>query len=180
MILVQLTGLSGAGKTTLANNVKRRLEKRGLRVEIIDGDDYRKTICKDLGFSKQDRHENIRRLGFIGIRFVKHEIIVLLSAINPYEEIRAELRRDFENVKTVWLDCNFDELRLRDTKGLYKRALLSDDHPDKIHNLTGINDPYEIPVDYDLRIKTDEEGEDESTEKLFRFILSNIMLTNGE
>lgn len=174
MIFIQLTGLSGAGKTTLSYNAKRELEKRGFKVEVIDGDEYRANLCKDLGFSKKDREENIRRLGFVGKTLSRNGVIVLLSAINPYEEIRRELKEKSPFVKTVWIDCGIETLKERDTKGLYKRAFLPADHPEKLNNLTGVNDPFEIPDDADLIIKTDSETVESSTEKLLNFILENI------
>ena len=174
MILVQLTGLSGAGKTTLSYNVKSELQKLDYKVEVIDGDEYRQTLCKDLGFSKQDRCENIRRLGFVGTVLAKHEIIVLLAAINPYEEARRELKQKSAFVKTVWINCDLETLRKRDTKGLYRRAFLPDGHPEKINNLTGVNDPFEIPQNADLIIETDRETIAESSRRLLDFILANI------
>jgi adenylylsulfate kinase len=175
MIFIQLTGLSGAGKTTLSFKVKYELEKRGYKTEVIDGDDYRQTLCKDLGFSKTDRIENIRRLGFVGKILSRNGVIVILSAINPYEEIRLELKENSpQEIKTVWIDCDLETLQKRDTKGLYKRALLSDDHPDKLHNLTGVSDPFETPQNADLIIKTADETADESTASLLNFILENI------
>jgi adenylylsulfate kinase len=179
MILIQLTGLSGAGKTTLSNNVKEELQELGFKVEIIDGDEYRKILCKDLGFSKEDRDENIRRLGFVGITLANNDVIVLLAAINPYEEIRHELKSKSNLVKTVWIDCDLETLIVRDTKGLYKRTLLPDDNPDKLSNLTGVNDPFDIPEHPDLIIKTNQETEIESTQKLLSFILSNIKTSNN-
>jgi adenylylsulfate kinase len=174
MIFIQLTGLSGAGKTTLSYNVKRELEKYGLKTEVIDGDEYRTSLCKDLGFSKADRTENIRRLGFVGKTLARHGVIVLLAAINPYNEIRRELKENSPFVKTVWVDCNLEVLKERDTKGLYERAFLPKGHPKKLNNLTGVNDPFEIPEDADLIIKTDSETIAESTAKLLNFILENI------
>ena len=174
MIFIQLTGLSGAGKTTLSFKVKTELEKRGYKTEVIDGDDYRQTLCKDLGFSKADRIENIRRLGFVGKVLSRNGVVVILSAINPYEEIRREIKENSPQVKTVWIDCDLETLQKRDTKGLYERAFLPDGHPDKINNLTGVNDPFEIPPNADLTIKTADETTDESTAKLLNFILEHI------
>lgn len=168
-----MTGLSGAGKTTLSYNVKRELEKRGFKTEVIDGDEYRKMLCRDLGFSKADRLENIRRLGFVGKTLARHGVIVLLAAINPYDAIRRELKENTPFVKTVWVDCDLETLRERDTKGLYRRAFLPADHPEKLHNLTGINDPFEIPQDADLIVETARETIAESTERLLNFILEN-------
>lgn len=174
MIFIQMTGLSGAGKTTVSINVKRELERRGFKTEVIDGDEYRATLSKDLGFSREDRIENIRRLAFVGQKLSQHGVIVILSAINPYEEVRREIREKIPSAKTVWLDCDLETLRQRDTKGLYRRALLPDGDPEKLANLSGVNDPFEIPTDADLILKTDKETEAESTERLLRFILENI------
>lgn len=174
MIFIQMTGLSGAGKTTVSYNVKRELERRGFRAEIIDGDEYRATLSKDLGFSRDDRIENIRRLAFVGRKLSSHGVIVILSAINPYDAIRREVKAGLPMAKTVWLDCGMETLKQRDTKGLYERASLPDEHPEKLHNLSGVNDPFEPPIDADLILKTDNETEKESTEKLLRFILENV------
>lgn len=173
MLLIQFTGLSGSGKTTLAENVRHLLIENNYKVEIIDGDVYRKTICKDLGFSKEDRCENVRRLFNVGQNFIKENTIVLLSVINPYEDIRNELR-NYEFVRTVYLDCAVDNLIERDPKGLYKKALLPDDNQNKIKNFTGISDAFEIPEKADLTLKTDSEPVLFSTRKLYDFIISNI------
>ncbi len=169
-----MTGLSGVGKTTVSYTVKRELERRGFRAEVIDGDEYRATLCRDLGFSKEDRAENIRRLAFVARRLTEHGVIAILSAINPYDEIRLEIKRSSPTIRTVWLDCDIEVLKRRDPKGLYQRAFLPDDHPEKIHDLSGVNDPFEKPSDADLILKTDRETEQESTEKLLQFILENI------
>jgi len=92
MLLIQMTGLSGAGKSSIALLTKRNLTALGYKVELLDGDDYRQHLCRDLGFSKADRMENIRRLGFVGLMLAKHGIISILCAINPYEESRIELK----------------------------------------------------------------------------------------
>ena len=174
MLFIQLTGLSGSGKSTIANGVKKLLESNGFRVEVIDGDIYRKKLCPDLGFSKVDRHENIRRLGFVSNRFAVNGVISILAAINPYEEIRKELSDFGPHVKTVWIDCDLDILIKRDTKQLYKKAMLPDDHPDKIINLSGINDPYEPPESPGLIINTSLENEETSIKILFDYIMRNI------
>lgn len=173
MLLIQFTGLSGSGKTTLAENVRHLLIQNNYKVEIIDGDVYRKTICKDLGFSKEDRCENVRRLFNVGRNFVEENTIVLMSVINPYEDIRNELR-NYEFVRTVFLDCSVDNLIERDPKGLYKKALLPDGNQEKIKNFTGISDVFEIPQKADLILKTDSESVMLSTHKLYEFIVSAI------
>ncbi len=174
MLFIQLTGLSGSGKSTIANGVKELLQSDGFRVEVIDGDVYRKKLCPDLGFSKEDRFENIRRLGFVASKFAENGIISILAAINPYEEIRKELSWYGPHVRTVWINCNLDILIKRDTKHLYKKAMLPDDHPDKIRNLTGVNDPYESPETPDLIINTAVENEEKSIQILFDYIMKNI------
>jgi adenylylsulfate kinase len=169
-MVIQLTGLSGAGKTTLANKVKLLLEQQQLKVEIIDGDVYRNTLCKDLGFSKEDRCENIRRLGKAAKGFSGTGAIAIIAAINPFEAIRIELEENYD-AKTIWIKCAVDVLTKRDTKGLYKRAALPDEHPDKLHNLTGVNDVYEAPALPHLVIDTTSETADASAEKMYRFII---------
>jgi adenylylsulfate kinase len=173
MILIQFTGLSGSGKTTLAENVRHLLVDKSYKVEIVDGDVYRKTICSDLGFSREDRCENIRRLFQVGQNFVREDTIVLMSVINPYENLRNELRT-YEFVRTVYLDCSINNLIKRDPKGLYQKALLPDNDRNKISNFTGISDVFEIPSNADLVLKTDVEAESISTNKLYNFIINNL------
>lgn len=174
MLFIQLTGLSGSGKSTIANGVKALLQSSGFRVEVIDGDVYRKKLCPDLGFSKEDRNENIRRLGFVSSKFAEHGIISILAAINPYEEIRKELSLYGSHVKTVWINCDLDILIKRDTKQLYKKAMLPDDHPDKVKNLTGVNDPFETPENADLVINTGNESEEASIKILYDYIVEMV------
>lgn len=173
-MIVQLCGLSGAGKTTLTTGVEERLREHGIRVEIIDGDVYRKTFCRDLGFSREDRYENIRRLGRFAREFSEQGCVSIISAINPYQELRKELKATYPDVQTVFIECPVEVLIARDTKGLYKRALLPDGHPDKIGNLTGINDPFETPADADITINTAAATPEESVERLTSFILQQF------
>ena len=173
-VFIQMTGLSGSGKSTIAKATQRSMQKKGYRVEVIDGDEYREGLCKDLGFSKEDRNTNIRRLGFVGKVLARNDVITIMSAINPYEEVRAELRAMSDSVKTVFVDCDLETLKERDTKGLYRRALLPDDHPEKIAKFTGISDPFDAPLVCDLKIDTSKEAEEESVAKLENFIIQNI------
>ena len=174
MVFIQMTGLSGSGKSTIAEAVKKLLEEKAYRVEIIDGDVYRKKLCRDLAFTREDRQENIRRLGFVANLLTTNKIITILAAINPYEAIRKELKDYGAHVKTVWVSCDLETLLKRDPKHLYRKAMLPDTHPDKIKNLTGINDPYEVPEKPDLVLHTDVESEAESAEKLYRFIIDLV------
>ncbi len=173
MILVQLTGLSGSGKTTIALRAKEILEDKKIPLEVIDGDVYRRTLCKDLGFSREDRCENIRRLGEVARGFCDREIPALISAINPYESARAALRQNL-GARTVWVNCDLSVLIQRDTKGLYRKALLPDGHPEKIPNLTGVNDLYEAPEQADLVLYTDRETPEVSASRLVEFMLETI------
>lgn len=176
MLLIQMTGLSGAGKSSIAAITGESLAVLGHRVELLDGDHYRQHLCRDLGFSKNDRLENIRRLGFVGLALARHGVISILAAINPYEEARAALKNSSPFVKTVHIDCPLDVVRQRDTKGLYRKALLPADHPDHIGHFTGISDPYEWPSQPDLTIRTAAETKEQSAERLTNFILQTIQL----
>jgi adenylylsulfate kinase len=172
-MLIQLTGLSGAGKSTLAQNTQNLLQAKGHAVEIIDGDTYRQTLCKDLGFSPQDRQENIRRLGKVAFEFSKQGVIAIIAAINPYEIVRQELWLQYQ-APVVWVHCGLETLLKRDTKGLYRRALLPEGHAEKIYNLTGVNDVYEPPANAALIIETGKETVETSTQRLMNFILHQI------
>jgi adenylylsulfate kinase len=178
-MIVQLCGLSGVGKSTISRIVKNKLIKDGYLAEMIDGDEYRRMLCRDLSFSREDRNENIRRLAFVADKLSAHGIIVLISAINPYEEIRNEVTQCYNNVKTVFIDCSIETLIKRDTKGLYARALLADDHPDKVFNLTGVNDNFDIPTNPDLYINSGILSIKESTGKLYDFVVSNLGLISS-
>jgi len=160
-MLLQMTGFSGAGKTTIAILVAQRLREEGLAVEVIDGDVYRLNLCSDLGFTKEARNENIRRLGFVGQLLARNNIIAILAAINPYEDIRNEIGGD-----KVFINCSIDKAIERDTKGLYAKALKGE-----IKGFTGISDPFELPVDPDIVINTDKETVSESVEKLYSYIM---------
>ena len=173
-MIVQLCGLSGAGKTTLTTCTKETLKSYGVKTEIIDGDEYRKTFCRDLGFSREDRYENIRRLAFIASKFSAHGIVAIISAINPYQELRDELKNSYRSIQTVFIECPLEVLMERDTKGLYKRALLPEGHPEKITNLTGVNDPFDVPVRPDLTINTSIYTPEESVQMLSHFIMQQL------
>lgn len=173
-MVIQFCGMSGSGKTTIANGVKQNLNCNGVLLEIIDGDEYRKVLCSDLGFSREDRSTNIRRLAFVASKLSTHNIVSIICAINPYDDVRKEIAQQYNNVKTIFISCTLDKLIERDTKGLYKRALLSDGHPDKIENLTGVNDPFECPADPDLVINTECETIEQSVFKVSSFILNSL------
>jgi adenylylsulfate kinase len=172
-IFVQMTGMSGAGKSTMTFLAQTRLREMGYNVEVIDGDEYREGLCKDLGFSKEDRNTNIRRLSFVGKVLSRNNVICIMSAINPYDNIRREVKENNPLSKIVYVKCEIDTLIERDPKGLYKRALLPKTDPNHIPNFTGISDPFEEPKNADLVIDTEKQTIDESVSNLVNFILQN-------
>lgn len=173
-MFVQMTGMSGAGKSTIGFKTVNILREMGHNVEIVDGDEYREGLCSDLGFSKQDRNANIRRLSFVGKVLSRNNVVCIMSAINPYNEIRQEIANNNSLSKTVYVECDIETLIKRDPKGLYAKALLPSGDPDRIENFTGISDPFEVPKSADLVINTDKQTIDESVSNLVNFILENI------
>jgi adenylyl-sulfate kinase len=167
-MFIQMTGLSGAGKTTLARAVEKRLKTKGFKVEIIDGDEYREGLCKDLGFSKEDRNTNIRRLGFVGKVLSRNNVVTIMSAINPYEDLRKELEGTC-GAKTVFIKCPVEKCIERDIKGLYAKALSGE-----IKNFTGISDPFEEPSNPALIVNTSTTDLKDSVAALEDFILSSL------
>lgn len=174
-MIIQLCGLSGAGKTTLAKAAEKELAFQQFNVEVLDGDEYRKTLCRELGYSRSDRLENLRRIAFVARQLSKHGIIAIICAINPYDEMRAEIKRTYPKVKTVFVDCPLDTLKTRDPKGLYKKAFLPDEHPEKLKNLTGVNDPFDVPQYPDLYINTEKQSIQECTIQLVQFISKHFV-----
>ncbi|MBK5269635.1 MAG: adenylyl-sulfate kinase [Bacteroidia bacterium] len=178
-MIIQFCGLSGSGKTTLALKAKEYFKNTKIDIEVIDGDEYRKFLSSDLGYSKNDRNTNIRRLAFVASKFSQHKMLPIICAINPYEELRREVALTYPDVKTIYIKCSLEELMKRDTKGLYSKALLPEGHGDKINNLSGVNDPFEIPDNPDLIIETDKETITESSRKLVEFIELNRKSENA-
>lgn len=151
------TGLSGAGKTTLARLVETELCARKHRVEVLDGDVIRTNLSKGLGFSKEDRDTNIRRIGFVCNLLTRNDVVAIAAAISPYREVRDELRRDIGNFVEVYVRCPIAVLAERDVKGLYKKALAGE-----IKNFTGVDDPYESPLAAEVVVETDVETPEQS------------------
>ena len=160
---VWLTGLSGAGKSTLAERLVARLHKQCSHVELLDGDVVRTNLSQGLGFSRQDRDTNIRRIGFVAELLARNGVIVVVAAISPYRETREELKRKIANFVEVHVDCSIEVLTARDTKGLYKRALAGE-----IENFTGISDPYEAPLNPSVVIHSDRDSAEEGIEQIWR------------
>jgi len=139
-VTVWFTGLSAAGKTTISDGLAIELRKQGCKVQILDGDLVRQNLSKGLGFSKDDRDENIRRIGFVSSLLASHGVIVLVAAISPYRAIREEVRKQCGSFIEVYVNAPLQVCEERDTKGLYKKA-----RSGQIKHFTGINDPYEPP-----------------------------------
>lgn len=149
-LVVWFTGLSGAGKSTLAHALKERLEAFGQRVELLDGDAVREHLSQGLGFSKEDRDTNIRRIGYVANLLAKHGVIVLVSAISPYRATRAAVLAQAPRKLEVFVDAPLETVTARDVKGLYARALRGE-----IPHFTGVSDPYEPPLSPDVHLRTD-------------------------
>lgn len=158
-----LTGLSGSGKTTIANQLGKTLS--GIDIEILDGDEIREHLCKDLGFSKEDRMKNIERIAFLAGKISKHQVLVIVPVIAPYEEARQLAKTLSENFVLVYIKASLEEVIKRDVKGLYKKALNNE-----ITNFTGIQDPYEAPVNADLIIDTENTTISDSVSKIINFL----------
>lgn len=157
------TGMSGSGKTTLARAVERILRDRGLKVEVLDGDVVRTNLSKGLGFSKEDRDTNIKRIGFVCKLLTRNGVVAVGSAISPYREVRDYIRRDIGRFVEVYCRCPLDVLVQRDVKGLYKKAL-----DGEIDNFTGISDPYEEPLNAEVVADTDKETPERSVARIVR------------
>jgi adenylyl-sulfate kinase len=145
-----LTGLSGAGKSTLATAVGRELSRQGIGVEVLDGDEVRQNLSKGLGFSREDRDTNIRRIGYVAKLLTRNGVAVIAAAISPYRDVRDEVRREVGAFVEVHVKASLDACIGRDTKGLYRRALAGE-----IPQFTGVSDPYEEPVAPELVIDTE-------------------------
>src|SRR6266571_8760550 len=162
------TGLSGAGKTTIAELVRPELELRGRKVEWLDGDEVREHLSKGLGFSKEDRDTNIDRIGWVASRLTRHGAAVIVSAISPYREARDKARAMVEQhgaFVEVFVDASVDECARRDVKGLYEKAFRGE-----IKEFTGVSDPYEAPSNPEVRIESEHEEPEHSAERIVQLL----------
>ncbi|MBE9168252.1 adenylyl-sulfate kinase [Pleurocapsales cyanobacterium LEGE 06147] len=160
-VTVWFTGLSGAGKTTISKALAEKLKADGYAIEILDGDIVRENLTKGLGFSKADRDENIRRIGFVSHLLTRNGVIVLVSAISPYREIREEVRKKIGDFVEIFVNAPLAICEERDVKGLYQRARAGE-----IKQFTGIDDPYEPPLNPEVECRTDKEELSESLAKV--------------
>ena len=162
---VWLTGLSGAGKSTIAPKLERALQEHGRSVEILDGDVVRTHLSKGLGFSREDRDTNILRIAFVASLLTRHGVATITAAISPFAQTRQQAREMIGSFVEVYVRCPLDELTRRDVKGLYARALRGE-----IANFTGVSDPYEEPEHPEVVVNTDCESVDESVAKILAYL----------
>ena len=167
-----LTGMSGAGKSTISKKLIARLREVNARVEILDGDIVRTNLSQGLGFSREDRDTNIRRIGFVSELLSRNGVIVLVAAISPYRDTREDVKRKIENFVEVFVECPIEVLAERDVKGLYKEALAG-----KRENFTGISDPYEPPLNPDVIVRSDRETVDESVDKIWSKLMERGLIS---
>ncbi len=170
-VVVWFTGLPSSGKSTLANEVEKKLVGEGKKTYILDGDNIRTGLCKGLGFSEEDRAENIRRIGEVGKLFVDAGVITLSAFVSPYKKDRDAVRNllDKDEFIEVFVRCPVEECEKRDIKGLYKKARAGE-----IKGFTGIDDPYEEPENPEITIDTDKEDLRESTDKVLNYLKTKI------
>ena len=157
------TGLSGSGKSTLAQYLTPKLIAMGNKVEILDGDEVRENLSKGLGFSKEDRDTNIRRIGFVAKLLSRNGTVAITAAISPYRDVRDEMRRAIGRFVEVYVKCPIEVLTERDVKGLYRKALAGE-----IKHFTGVDDPYEPPLKPEVVVESDRESVAESVDKIIR------------
>ncbi len=169
-----LTGLSGAGKSTLAAAVATALRRHAIQVEILDGDEVRQNLSKGLGFSREDRDTNIRRIGYVAKLLTRNGVVVITAAISPYRAVRDEVRRQIGRFVEVYVRASLDECMRRDTKGLYRKALAGE-----VAAFTGVSDPYEEPLAPELVVDTERETVGESATRVIRRLSELGMLHTG-
>lgn len=171
------TGLSGAGKSTLAERLVAEFRARGYRVELLDGDEIRTHLSKGLGFSKEDRDTNIRRIGWVARVLARNGVIAITAAISPYQEIRDEIRSETQKegraaFVEVFAHAPLEALVARDVKGLYKKALAGE-----IKNFTGVSDPYEAPEQPEVVAHTSEETVEQSAKRILDYLAEQGLIS---
>ncbi len=169
---IWLTGLSGSGKTTIAQELVKRLENSRF-IEVMDGDEIRKGLSRDLGFSKEDRNEHNKRVIFCSKLLARSGVIVIVALISPYRETRAYAKEQIQNTVEVFVKAPLEVCIERDPKGLYKKAIAGE-----IKQFTGIDDPYEEPLDADVVVETDKQDVNESVNTILTQLHANGLLSD--
>lgn len=162
-VTLWFTGLPSSGKSTLARLLERQLRKWGVKVELLDGDVVRTHLSKGLGFSKEDRETNVKRIGFVCQLLTRNGVVAIASAVSPYRETRDYIRRVIGQFVEIYVKTSVEECEKRDVKGLYKKARAGE-----IQGFTGINDPYEEPLNAEIVCETAGETPEQSAEKILR------------
>jgi adenylylsulfate kinase len=170
-----LTGLSGAGKSTVAAKLGPALAERGHRVELLDGDELRTNLCQGLGFSREDRDTNVARIGYVACKLSKHGVAVLVAAISPYREARDKVRAAVDDFVEVHVAAPVATCAERDVKGLYAKALAGE-----IKNFTGVSDPYEPPLAPEIVLHTETQTVDESVHQVLDWLEANQLTTPND
>lgn len=173
--VVWLTGLSGAGKTTIAVALDQELKRRGVRSERLDGDTVRQGLTRDLGFSKADRDKNIERVTFVAKLLSRNDVGVIASFISPYRDARDTARRETTNFIEVFVDAPLATCAARDVKGLYAKAFAGE-----LKDFTGVDDPYEPPANPELVVHTDAETLEESVGKVLAYLETRNLIPQAE
>ncbi len=170
-----MTGMSGAGKSTLTGRLNTIFQERGLKVELLDGDEVRTHLSKGLTFSKEDRDINVRRIGYVARLLARNGVIVLTAAISPYravrDEVRAEHAADGVPFVEVYADASVEALAARDVKGLYKKALAGE-----ITHFTGVSDPYEPPLSPEVAVHTDKDSVEQSVLEILAVLVQKGLI----
>ena len=170
-----LTGLSGAGKSTVAAKLAPALAERGHRVELLDGDEVRTNLGQGLGFSRADRDANIARIGYVAAKLAKHGVAVLVAAISPYRQARDQVRASVDSFVEVHVAAPLSTCAERDPKGLYARALAGE-----LKHFTGVSDPYEPPLDPEIVLHTEAESVDDSVHQILAWLEANQFTTTSD
>ena len=170
---VRLTGLPGSGKTSVARVVAEKLRGKGLKVELLDGDEVRRWLSPEAGFTREDRERHLRRVAYVSKLLARNGVVVLCSFVSPYRSVRKEIREviEGENIPflEVYVKCSLEECMRRDPKGLYKKALRGE-----IKHMTGLDDPYEPPEEPELILDTEHNTLEENVEKLYSLVTEHI------
>jgi adenylyl-sulfate kinase len=167
-----LTGMSGAGKSTVSDMLMDRFRAAGARVELLDGDVVRTNLSQGLGFSREDRDTNVRRIGFVAELLSRNGVIAVVAAISPYRATREEVKAKIASFVEVFVDCPLEVLAARDVKGLYKKALAGE-----VGNFTGISDPYEAPLNPDVVVRSDRETVEVSVDRVWQELIHRGLIT---
>lgn len=164
-LTVWFTGLPCSGKSTLARLLHRKLKGAQIGSEILDGDEVRQRLTKGLGFSKEDRIENVRRIAYVAKLLTRNGVIAIAALISPYRAVRDEIKQDIGRCLEVFVDCPVEVCKDRDVKGMYKKAMAGE-----IKQFTGVDDPYEIPLHPDLLLSTSTEPPQVSLSRVLKFL----------